>query len=35
MKESFDNEIRWGVIEDYFLGKDMLVDQKLGILKDV
>ena len=31
MDGNYSNEDRWGIIEDYFLGKDMLVDHKLGI----
>ena len=35
MNENFDNKTRWEVIEDYFLGKDELVNHKLGISNDI
>jgi hypothetical protein len=32
MTKEFDDEERWNLIEEYFLGKDDLVNEKLGLL---
>lgn len=35
MQLDYSNEERWDIIEDYFLGNDIIIDSKLGITEDI